>query len=123
MVLDRKSQSEQMRIAVPYDENKVFQSFGRTKRFQIYDIEAGSVVVKTLVNTDGSGHGALADILKKIDVNVLICGKLGDCARRALAEAGIALYDGAIGNADDAVAAYLAGKLVRNAQEAHPPTP
>lgn len=123
MALDREPEKERVRIAIPYDNGNVWQSFGRTQRFQIYDAEGGTVVLKTLVNTNGSGHGALADILKKIGVNVLVCGSLGDGARRALAEAGIALYDGVSGDADDAAMALLAGKLERNADATYPSAP
>lgn len=100
-----------MRVAVTYEDGHVFQHFGHTERFKVYDIEDGSVALTSVVNTNGSGHGALADILKKGKVNALICGGIGDGARRALAEAGIALYGGVSGDADQAVADLLAGKL------------
>ena len=101
-----------MRIAVPYDNGKVFQHFGHTERFKVYDIENGHVTVATTVNTNGSGHGALADILKKINVDTLICGGIGGGAKRALAEAGIKLFGGVSGEADKAVEQLLAGKLI-----------
>ena len=44
-------------------------------------------------------------------VDALICGGIGAGARLALAEAGIRLYPGAEGGADDAVRALLAGAL------------
>ena len=100
-----------MRIAVTYENGNIFQHFGHTERFKVYDVEDGEVKLKTVVNTDGSGHGALADILKKIEVGTLICGGIGAGARLALAEAGIRLYPGAEGGADDAVRALLAGAL------------
>jgi len=100
-----------MRIAVTYEDGNVFQHFGHTERFKVYDIENNKVVLATTVNTNGSGHGALADILKKIKVEKLICGGIGDGARRALAEANIALYAGVTGSADEAVEQLLSGKL------------
>ncbi|GAB1476779.1 NifB/NifX family molybdenum-iron cluster-binding protein [Bacillota bacterium] len=100
-----------MRIAVTYENGEVFQHFGHTERFKIYDIENGKVTIATVVNTDGSGHGALADILKKISVDTLICGGIGEGAKRALAEAGIKLYGGVSGDADKAVEQLLAGEL------------
>jgi predicted Fe-Mo cluster-binding NifX family protein len=100
-----------MRIAVTYENGQVFQHFGHTERFKIYDIEDGKVTVATIANTNGSGHGALADILKKLHVDALICGGIGGGAKRALAEANIKLYGGASGDADQAVEALLAGKL------------
>ncbi|MPM95481.1 hypothetical protein SDC9_142635 [bioreactor metagenome] len=103
-----------MRIAVTYEDGEVFQHFGHTERFKIYDIDDGNVRLATTVNTNGSGHGALADILKKLSVNALICGGIGDGAKRALSEAGITLYGGVSGEADAAVEALLKGKLVFN---------
>jgi predicted Fe-Mo cluster-binding NifX family protein len=103
-----------MRVAVAYENGEVFQHFGQTERFKIYDIENGSVRLATTVNTNGSGHGALADILKKLSVDALICGGIGDGARRALSEAGIRLYGGVCGDADMAVDALLGGTLVFN---------
>ncbi len=100
-----------MRIAVAYENGQVFQHFGHTERFQVYDVENGKVAFSTLINTNGSGHGALADILKKGHVDALICGGIGDGARRALDEAGIQLYGGVSGDADRAVEALLSGTL------------
>jgi predicted Fe-Mo cluster-binding NifX family protein len=102
------------RIAVPYEEKdkSVFQHFGHTDHFKIYDVESGRVTITYVVNTNGSGHGALADILKKIKVQTLICGGMGDGAKRALTEAGIDFFAGVKGDADKAVADYLAGTLV-----------
>jgi predicted Fe-Mo cluster-binding NifX family protein len=100
-----------MRIAVTYENGQVFQHFGHTERFKIYDIENGKVTIATTVNTNGSNHGALADILKKISVDTLICGGIGAGAKRALAEAGIKLYGGVSGDADKAVEQLLARTL------------
>lgn len=100
-----------MRIAVTYNNGQVFQHFGHTEQFQVYDIEKGHIAVTTTVHTNGSGHGALADILKKIHVDTVICGGIGGGARRALEEAGIQLYGGVTGSAEDAVRALLTGTL------------
>lgn len=100
-----------MRIAVSVENEQVFQHFGHTERFKVYDTEDGKIVLATTVNTNGSGHGALADILKKLGVTALICGGIGGGARRALAEAGIELYGGVTGSADAAVESLLAGTL------------
>lgn len=100
-----------MKIAVTYENGNVFQHFGHTERFKVYDVENGEVTVATTINTNGSGHGALADILKKIRVDTLICGGIGGGAKKALAEAGITLYGGVSGDADKAVADLLANRL------------
>ena len=101
-----------MRIAVTYENGAVFQHFGHTERFKVYDVADGQVGVATTINTNGSGHGALADILKKIGVDTLICGGIGEGARRALGEAGIAIFGGVTGDADRSVEALLSGNLI-----------
>lgn len=100
-----------MRIAVTYQDGQIFQHFGHTERFKIYDCEDGAVTLATTVHMDGTGHGALAGALKNMQVDTLICGGIGGGARQALAEAGIALYPGASGSADEAVRDLLAGRL------------
>ncbi|MEG1547441.1 MAG: NifB/NifX family molybdenum-iron cluster-binding protein [Clostridia bacterium] len=100
-----------MRIAVAYENGQVFQHFGHTERFKVYDVEDNKVMLATIVNTNGSGHGALANILKNIKVDTLICGGIGGGARKALEEVGVKLYGGVTGQADQAVEALLAGTL------------
>lgn len=100
-----------MRIAITYANGNIFQHFGHTKAFKIYDIENGAIVKEQIVNTMGNGHGALAGFLTKNQVNVVICGGIGGGAQMALAEAGIQLYGGVNGDADEAIHAYLSGNL------------
>jgi predicted Fe-Mo cluster-binding NifX family protein len=88
-----------LRIAVTYENGDIFQHFGHTERFKIYDTDHDQVKLATTVNTNGSGHGALADILKKLSVDALICGSIGDGAKRALSEAHITFYGGVSGEA------------------------
>ena len=97
-----------MRIAVTYEDGQVFQHFGHTEQFKIYDVEDGKVVNAVVVPTNGSGHGALAGFLSQMKVNALICGGIGGGARAALDEAGILLYPGVAGQADAAAAALAA---------------
>lgn len=103
-----------MKIAVTYQGGDVFQHFGHTERFKVYEVEDGEVKLATLINTNGSGHGALADILKKCGVTALICGGIGGGAKRALTEAGIDFYGGVCGGADRAVEDFIAGRLKYN---------
>ncbi|MDL2293348.1 NifB/NifX family molybdenum-iron cluster-binding protein [Ruminococcaceae bacterium OttesenSCG-928-D13] len=103
-----------MKLAVTYENGAVFQHFGHSEQFKIYDIADGEIKSSTVISTNGSGHGALADLLKKEGVDTLICGGIGGGAKNMLASAGIRLYGGVSGSADEAVAALLAGKLQFN---------
>ena len=100
-----------MKIAVPYENGQVFQHFGHTEQFKVYEIEDNHVVSSQIVPTNGSGHEALADFLAGHSVNVLLCGGIGDGAQAALTSAGIDICSGAVGDADISVSAYLCGEL------------
>ncbi len=103
-----------MRIAVTYDNEQIFQHFGHTENFKIYDVEDGKVINKIVVDTNGQGHGALAAVLQGLRADVLICGGIGGGAQMALAQAGIKLFGGVSGSCDAAVEAFLAGTLGYN---------
>lgn len=101
-----------MRIAVTYENGQVFQHFGHTEEFKIYEIEDGKVISTEIIGSNGNGHSALAALLDERKIDVLICGGIGGGAQAALSERGIELCAGADGNADQAVEAYLRGELV-----------
>lgn len=103
-----------MKIATTYEEGNIFQHFGHSEQFKIYDIENGEVKSTTIISTNGSGHGMLSELLKNENVDTLICGGIGGGAKNMLAAANIKLYGGVSGNADEAVAALLEGKLQYN---------
>ena len=100
-----------MIIAVTHENSAVFQHFGHTKEFMIYEVNDGKIEKSTLINTMGTGHGALAGLLRALRVNVLICGGIGMGARNALAEAKIEILGGVSGSCDKAVEEYLSGTL------------
>ncbi|NLD19592.1 MAG: dinitrogenase iron-molybdenum cofactor biosynthesis protein [Clostridiales bacterium] len=100
-----------MKLAVTYENGNVFQHFGHTEMFQVYEIEDEKIVRKALLGSGGSGHGALAELLLKNGVNVLICGGIGGGAKVALREANVQVYGGVTGNVDEAVKAFIDGEL------------
>ena len=101
-----------MKIAVTYDNGNIFQHFGKTEFFKVYEIEDNKVISSEVIGSNGTGHGALAGLLADQDVDVLICGGIGGGAQAALEEAGVEMCAGAQGDADQAVEAYLKGELV-----------
>ncbi len=100
-----------MKIAVTYENGEIFGHFGHTKQFKVYETENGKILSSEAIDTNGSGHGALAGMLSALDIDVLICGGIGGGAQIALAEAGIKLFAGVQGKADTAVEAYLKNTL------------
>ena len=103
-----------MKIAITYDNGQIFQHFGRTEKFKIYDVDNGEIKASFVVDTDGQGHGALAEFLRQKGVDALICGGIGGGARELLSQAGIKIYGGASGSCDEAANALLRGTLVYN---------
>lgn len=103
-----------MRIAVTYENGEVFQHFGHSSQFKIYTEDNGKIIASEVIDTNGSGHSALAGLLSALGVNALICGGIGGGAQMALAGAGISVYGGVTGNADKAAEDFAAGKLIYN---------
>jgi predicted Fe-Mo cluster-binding NifX family protein len=68
-----------MRIAVSYekDSGRVFQHFGHTECFMLYNVEDGKIVSSLVIAAPEQGHDALADFLAQMRVNALICGGIG----------------------------------------------
>ena len=109
-----KKEGRIMKIAVTYENGMVFGHFGHTAEFKIYDVVDGKVVSSEVVDTNGSGHGALAGFLMQRGVDTLICGGIGGGAINALSNAGIKVYGGVSGNVDTAVNDFISGKLEYN---------
>ena len=100
-----------MILAVTYENGQIFQHFGHTQAFKLYQIEDGRVVSSTVVSTNGKGHSALAAYLKLSGAEALLCGGIGGGAVNALNAMGITLYCGVTGDADKAVDDYIHGCL------------
>ena len=102
------------RIAVTYDNGQVFQHFGKTENFKVYEVEDNKIISSEVIGSNGAGHGALAGLLSENKIDVLICGGIGGGAQAALAENGIELCAGARGDVDTVVESYLKGELVNS---------
>ena len=100
-----------MKIAVTTQGDQIFQHFGQCQTFTVFTIENGKILEKTIIDSSRNGHAALADFLKSVGVNSLICGGIGDGARKMLSSTGIELVSGLEGNIEDAVTSYLLGNL------------
>ncbi|MBP3399928.1 MAG: NifB/NifX family molybdenum-iron cluster-binding protein [Erysipelotrichaceae bacterium] len=100
-----------MKIAIPTQNNQVWQHFGRSPEFTMYTIENQKIIKKEIVLANGAGHTDLVMLLKRHFVNVLICGGLGSCAIECAHANHIEVYSGTSGNADDILHHYLNGTL------------
>ena len=100
-----------MKIAVTCDNGQVFQHFGHTPSFAIFEAENGILISEKIISSGDSGHGALALVLAEEMVDVLICGGIGGGAVNALSCAGIQVVGGAEGCVKAAAEAFLNGTL------------
>ena len=100
-----------MRIAIPYYMGNIFQHFGHAPQFKVYEIENRQVLMEMVVEVEEQGHDAVAELLRSMDVRVVICGNIGDGAMNALRDAGIVFYGGVAGDADEAITALIEGGL------------
>ena len=103
-----------MIIAATCENEEIFQHFGHTPSFAIFEIQDGLISGMQIVPTGDSGHGALAGFLKERNVDILLCGGIGGGAQAALAEHGIKVVGGVSGNVIKAIGEYLAGELKTN---------
>lgn len=100
-----------MKLAITYDDGQIFQHFGKTEKFKVYTVEDGKITESHVLGSNGAGHGALATLLQNESIDTLICGGIGAGAQNALAQAGIRLFGGVIGDADEAAQALVEGRL------------
>ena len=116
------SEDANMKIAVTYENGLVFQHFGHTQQFKLYTVENGKITSSEVVDTNGSGHGALAVFLKTHGVDTLICGGIGGGDIKLLAASGfylglprglLALFGGYVLAAAWVVPALIRGKIHR----------
>ena len=107
-----------MKIAVNYENGEIFQHFGQTKTFKVYTVENGTITGTALVPGAPEGHHALGHQLAAMQVDVVICGRLGIPMLNLLQGAGIKVCGNVTGSADKAVQKYLNGTLV-SSTDAH----
>ena len=100
-----------MRVAVPFENGRIFQHFGKTAAFLIADIEDHEAKHEQLRSTNGSGHGALSALLSEWGVDTVICGGIGQGAVNALSERGIKVGRGVDMDARMALSAFAKGAL------------
>ena len=111
-----------MKIAVTCENGMVFQHFGHTPGFAIFEAEDNKIISEKQLSSGDSGHGALATLLAAEKVDILICGGIGGGAVNALTNdiavmcekatnAGIKVVGGAEGDARAVAVAFVNGVL------------
>ena len=86
---EKKCIIKSMKVAVTYEKEtgKVFQHFGKTQYFKIYQIEDGKILSSEVIDNGGNGHHAIPPYLKRLGVETLILGNRGQGALEAMLRA------------------------------------
>lgn len=100
-----------MKIAVTCENHQIFQHFGNTPEFALFESDNGKIVSERIISAENSGHGALAALLANEKVDVLICGNIGGGAINALKLAFILVVGGAEGDVREAAENFLNNTL------------
>lgn len=94
----------------------MFQHFGRTEHFYIFDTETSE---EKVIDNGGYSHHDLAPYLKSLGVSTLICGGIGSHGVEAVTSSGLDLIPGAVGDVRDVIKAFRNGALVGNPNAMH----
>ena len=103
-----------IRIAVSYKDGEIFEHFGHSELFAIYEFDEHDLgsSTKRLVDTSAMhGHKDMADLMKREQIDAVICGQMGDEARALLLSYGIIPVPGYCGDADTAAELLVTGQL------------
>lgn len=99
-----------MKLAVAFDNGRVAEHFGRCDSFMLYTAE-GEALHGEHITMQSTDHEVVAAELWAKDVDVVICGGIGEGALRALEEQHLLVCANAEGGAEDAARAFLRGEL------------
>lgn len=109
-----------MKIAVAYENGEIYGHFGHCPMFAVYEYgEYVNECEKKLVDTSSlSGHQAMADKMRELDVDAVICGNMGGEGKALLLSYGIVPIVGYSGDADTASDLLVTGRLPVHPSEA-----
>ena len=99
-----------MKFAITYKDGSVFQHFGQTRQFKVFDTENND---SAILDSGEYSHGSLATLLEMNGIEALLCGGIGDGARNMLKNRGIEVYPGQMGDVDAVAQDFIAGKIVQ----------
>lgn len=100
-----------MKLAVTYEKGSITARFGKAAFFKFYEIDGKNIIAEDVREIGTSDHDEMAAILKEEGTDKLICGNICLGCQEAVGKQGIAVLGCVQGDADAAVAAYLAGTL------------
>ena len=101
-----------MRIAIPVRGDEVFSPMGEVEAFHFYEDDHGRITRQFLVPMEKAGLDSALELLEQYGIDALICGAVSDEERHAVGTAGVMLFPGVSGKADDAALGFLSGSVI-----------
>ena len=101
-----------MRIAIPVRGDEVFSPMGEAEAFHFYEDDHGRITRQFLVPMEEAGLDSALELLEQYGIDALICGAASDEERHAVGTAGVMLFPGVSGKADDAALGFLSGSVI-----------
>ncbi|WP_129599719.1 NifB/NifX family molybdenum-iron cluster-binding protein [Anaerophilus nitritogenes] len=100
-----------MKIAIAKEGNFVSGHFGHCEGFEVFDVENKEIKESKFIENPGHRPGFLPVFLAEKGVNVIIAGGMGATAQDLFKENKIEVIVGVEGTLEDAINAYINGKL------------
>lgn len=100
-----------MKIAIPTKKNQVDSHFGNCEYYTIAEVSDNKILSKTRFDSP-VGCGCKSDVaadLRKMGVEILLAGNMGQGAVDKIAEQGITVIRGCVGDIDIVLNSYLSG--------------
>ena len=101
-----------MRIAIPVRGDEVFSPMGEAEAFHFYEDDPGRITRQFLVPMEKAGLDSALELLEQYGIDALICSAVSDEERHAVGTAGVMLFPGVSGKADDAALGFLSGSVI-----------
>lgn len=100
-----------MHLALAAYNNRIASLFEASDRFEIIEIENGSVLERTSIPIHDNCLPAMVQQLKQHKICALICGAISGCMYRTIESHGIQVYPWVTGDLEVVLKAYLAGNI------------
>lgn len=101
-----------MRIAIPVAGETVASPLSDAEGFRFYEDDHGRIVRQFLVPMEERSTKAAIDLLERYGIDALLCGTIDENERIAVGTAGLMLFPGYTGEADEAALLFLSGSIV-----------
>ena len=103
-----------MKIAIPMFGHRVSPRFDSAPSVLLVGVDRGALLGRTQQSLEGVIGWRRVALLTGQNVNVLLCGGIRRSDYFSIVNAGIEVYPGLLGEADDVLDAFLRGDLSKN---------